>query len=115
MEQRLHTRITGQDIVRDRSEDFEDDGTRFEGYKYKGSIIITRAAGTGLDECFIAIHCPVPYSMLDEKDRELEEWFNGVPRDKYNRQILNAICEYFYQKFIEKNPNPIVDGLPEVE
>ena len=114
MEQQIHTRVTGPNIVRDTSEDFTDDGTKFVGYKYKGSIVITRASGTGSEYCFIAIHCPVPYSMLDAKDRKLQDYFNYVPREKYDRQTLNEICEYFYQKIIEKNPNPIIDGVPEV-
>ena len=107
------TRITGGDIVRDPTSDFKDDGTRFEAYLYKNCIPITRASGTGSDECFIAIDI---YEISDDKNNK-EEWkladyFDGVPREMYDRKILLAICEYFYQKYVEKNPNPDMSNLP---
>ena len=111
------TRVTGGDIVRDPQYDFSDDGIRFEGYSYKGSIPITRAAGTGFDECFITIRLDyiVSHSAPDYwKDFKYAGYFNCVDRSKYNRQVLNDICEYLYQKYIEKNPNPDTSNLPEI-
>ena len=111
------TRVTGGDIVRDPQYEFSDDGTRFEGYSYKGSVPITRAAGTGSDECFISIRLDyiVSHNAPDFwKDLKYAEYFNGVDRSKYNRQVLNDICEYLYQKYIEKNPHPDTDNLPDV-
>ena len=105
------TRITGPDIERDRSLDFSDDGTRFEGYMYKRRIPITRAAGTGLDECFICIRRDYT-NEIPREEWNLCDYFNGVPRDKYNRETLVAICEYLYQKYFEKNPNPDKSELP---
>ena len=105
------TRIVGPDIVRDYSLDFEDDGTRFEGYMYKGCIPITRAAGTGMDECFISIRCDYT-SEIPNSEWKICDYFNGVDRDKYDRKVLVAICEYLYQKYFEKNPNPDINNLP---
>ena len=85
------TRIVGPDIVRDHSLDFEDDGTRFEGYMYKGCIPITRAAGTGMDECFISIRCDYT-SEIPNSEWKICDYFNGVDRDKYDRKCLVAIC-----------------------
>lgn len=112
------TRITGGNIARDRQYDFSDDGTRFEGYSYKGSIPITRAAGAGFDECFISIRLDyiTSFSAPDVwDDWNYSNYFNGVNRSKYNRQILNDICEYLYQKYIEKNPHPDTDNLPDIK
>lgn len=111
------TRVTGGNIVRDHQYDFSDDGTRFEGYSYKGSIPITRASGTGLDECFISIQLDSITSRNAPdywEDSKYAEYFNGVDRNKYNRQVLNNICEYLYQKYIEKNPHPDKDNLPKI-
>jgi len=107
------TRITGQDIIRDPSLDFSDDGNRFEGYMYKGCIPITRAAGTGLDECFIAIRYDYTREIASS-EWKLCNYFNGVDRDKYDRKVLVAICEYLYQKYFEKNPNPDTNDLPNI-
>lgn len=111
-----HTRLAGGDIVRESYHDFEDDGTRFEGYEYKRSIPITRAAGTGSDNCYISIRLDYITSHNGDfwKDHKYADYFNGVDRSKYNRQTLLAICEYLYQKYIEKNPNPDMSGLPEI-
>ena len=113
MGQKLHTKLTGKDIKRDSSLDFSDDGTRFEGYMYKGCIPITRAAGTGLDECFICIRWDYT-SEIPNSEWKLCDYFNGVPREKYNRNTLVAICEYLYQKYFEKNPRVDTSELPEV-
>lgn len=114
MGQRLHTRLVGGDINRNTRYDYVDDGTRFEGYDYKGCIPITRAAGAGFDECFIVIRpdytSEIPWSMSMWR---LCEYFNGVPRESYDRKVLIAIYEYLYQRYFEKNPHPDTDGLPE--
>ena len=112
------TRVSGGDIRRDSKYDFEDDGTRFEGYSYKGSVPITRAAGTGLDLCFIAVRLDYITSTNSPDfytDLKYCDYFNYVDRDKYNRQVLLNICEYIYEKYIEKNPHPSKDNLPIIE
>lgn len=106
------TRITGTDIVRDESLDFSDDGTRFEGYLYKGTIPIHRAAGTGSDLCFIDIRWDYTHGVIPREEWKLCGYFNGVSRERYNRQVLVNICEYLYQKYYEKNPHPDKSGLP---
>lgn len=111
------TRITGKDIVRAERYDFSDDGTRFEGYLYKNSVPITRAAGTGSEYCFISVrldYITSIYSPDYSEDSKYADYFNYVDRDKYNRQTLVNICEYIYQKYIEKNPNPDKSDLPNI-
>jgi len=105
------TRLTGIDIKREPSLDFSDDGTRFEGYLYKGVIPISRASGTGMPDCFIDIRWDYT-TEIPRSEARMCGHFNGVPRDRYDRKILVAICEYLYQKYFEKNPNPDKSGLP---
>lgn len=107
------TRIVGPDIMRDTSLDFSDDGTRFEGYMYKGCIPIHRAAGTGSEECYISIRFDYT-SEISNSEWKLCDYFNGVDREKYDRKVLVAICEYLYQKYFEKNPNPDTSDLPNI-
>ena len=106
------TRLVGTDIERDESLDFTDDGTRFEGYLYKKTIPIHRASGTGMDLCFIDIRWDYTSGIIPREEGRLCGYFNGVSREKYDRNVLVAICEYLYQKYYEKNPHPDTDGLP---
>ena len=113
MAQQQHTRITGTDIAREPSLDFSDDGTRFEGYLYKGTIPIHRAAGTGSEYCFISVRYDYTHGVIPRSLWKFCDYFNYVPREKYDRKVLVAMCEYLYQRYYEKNPHPYMDGLPD--
>ena len=107
------TRLTCEEIKRNPSGDFMDDGTRFESYLFKDKIEITRASGTGSPNCFIAIQT---YKILpggSERTAELKDfefklanYFNYVPREMFDRTVLLNICHYFYEKYINHVETP---------
>lgn len=109
------TIIVGGDIKREPRYDSTDNGFSFEGYVYKNCIPITKAVETSSNELYIYICIRSDYiNEIPNSEFRLCNYFNGVDRDLYNRRTLVAICEYLYQKYFEKNPNPDTSDIPAV-
>lgn len=83
--------------------DFEDDGTRFYGYEYKGKLPITKAVYE--NEAFIAIRLDyIGFSYQQYKDDlDILNYYNKCEKDEFDAQFFNKLCEYIYQKYLENN------------
>lgn len=89
-------------IVRDESLDFDDDGNKFYGYRYKDRLGIVKANYE--DETFITLRWRGQYD-IDIDERRYADSFNGIKKSKFDKYLFNDFCEYFYQKYLLGNPN----------
>ena len=97
-------------VTRDPSNDFADDGNRFQAYLYKGVVPITYLRAGGDVYITIAFHHLEDINYDEYKEfpsyKNADE-FNGVPVDTFNAEI--------FQKNLEDAYKDIVDFLGSVE
>lgn len=97
-------------VTRDPSNDFADDGNRFQAYLYKGVVPITYLRAGGDVYITIAFHHLEDINYDEYKEfpsyKNADE-FNGVPADTFNAEI--------FQKNLEDAYKDIVDFLGSVE
>ena len=97
-------------VTRDPSNDFADDGNRFQAYLYKGTVPITYLRDKEDVYITIAFHHLEDINYDEYKEfpsyKNADE-FNGVPVDTFNAEI--------FQKNLEDAYKDIVDFLGSVE
>ena len=97
-------------VTRDPSNDFTDDGNRFQAYLYKGTVPITYLRDKEDVYITIAFHHLEDINYDEYKEfpsyKNADE-FNGVPVDTFNAEI--------FQKNLEDAYKDIVDFLGSVE
>lgn len=91
-------------VTRDPSNDFTDDGNRFQAYLYKGVVPITYLRAGGDVYITIAFHHLEDINF--EEYREFPSYkhadeFNGVPVDDFNLEVFQRSLESAYDDIVK--------------